>query len=411
MAGAHGSDEAVRAEYLRIAQQIHDHALELCDDVVHALSTEIPEFSAVTDEFLKEVRDTLVVGATLAARASLSGHRLNHADVAFSPRTFAAKIAQRGIPLEAYLRGFRIVQREYWNAIATYAPPSPERDKAVLLLSSELVRFTHLLSDAAAQGYLEYERSTVAEDDRHRRDLAETLLAGEPVTGRAALELARSHGIGAEAHLAVVVAVGSPPLSADELYLACAALGGIGGTRPLVAARHEEIVMFAATRAGADPRRLVEPLVAVQEDLAGQGIVLAVGMSTITEGGAGLPRAYGEARMALDLVGPGGGVTALPLLSTFRYLALRADATAWHLVDPAVRELLDSDRARGGTLIATLRAFADADLNLRLAAQKLKVHHNTAQYRLQRIQERTGRNPRHIADLIELLTAIALAAP
>ena len=103
-----------------------------------------------------------------------------------------------------------------------------------------------------------------------------------------------------------------------------------------------------------------------------------------------------------------GGVAALPRLSPFDYLALRADDIARQLIDPRVSELLDEDRSRGAPLAATVRAFAEADLNLRLAADRLRVHHNTAHYRLRRIEERTGRNPRRIADLLELLVALAL---
>ncbi|WP_460362314.1 PucR family transcriptional regulator [Actinocorallia lasiicapitis] len=406
------NDAAVRAEYLRIAQRIYENAVALSEQIADAMCREIPAFAGVPEDFLKEVRDTLTMGATRASTASIEDRRLTRHDVVFSPRTFAAKIAQRGISLEAYQHGFRITQRVYWNAIAEYAEPSPAGDRAVIQLTSQLVRFTHMLSDAAAQGYLEYQRSAITEDDRHRRDLVETLLAGRPVTGRPLTELARAHGIGPGASVAVIVAVGAgaPAPAGEDLYLTSAALGGVGVTdqRPLVAARHEEIVVFAAVRAGSDPRRLSDALTSVQAELAGQGVRLAIGMSTITEGTSELPRAYAEARLALELSGPEGGVTALPLLSPFRYLALRADPTAWHLVDPAVRELLHSDRQRGGTLTATIRAFADADLNLRHAAAELNVHHNTAQYRLQRIQERTGHNPRHIADLVELLTAIAL---
>ena len=100
--------------------------------------------------------------------------------------------------------------------------------------------------------------------------------------------------------------------------------------------------------------------------------------------------------------------TALPLLSSFRYLASRADETARRLVDPLVQAFLEEDRERGGVLTETIRAFADADLNLRAAADRLHVHPNTAQYRLRRIRDRTGRNPRRIADLIDLLVAIAM---
>jgi sugar diacid utilization regulator len=53
---------------------------------------------------------------------------------------------------------------------------------------------------------------------------------------------------------------------------------------------------------------------------------------------------------------------------------------------------------------------ASADLNLRLAAGRLQVHPNTAQYRLRRIRERTGRNPRRVTDLLDLLVAIELEA-
>ena len=43
-----------------------------------------------------------------------------------------------------------------------------------------------------------------------------------------------------------------------------------------------------------------------------------------------------------------------------------------------------------------------------MAAERLQVHPNTAQYRLRRIEERTGRNPRRISDLLDLLVTIAL---
>lgn len=45
----------------------------------------------------------------------------------------------------------------------------------------------------------------------------------------------------------------------------------------------------------------------------------------------------------------------------------------------------------------TAGSFAEADLNLRLAADRLRIHHNTAHYRLRRI-----------ADLLELLVALAI---
>jgi sugar diacid utilization regulator len=56
----------------------------------------------------------------------------------------------------------------------------------------------------------------------------------------------------------------------------------------------------------------------------------------------------------------------------------------------------------------TVRAFAECDLSLRATAERLHIHPNTAQYRLRRLEQRTGRNPRRIGDLIELLVAMSL---
>jgi DNA-binding PucR family transcriptional regulator len=90
-------------------------------------------------------------------------------------------------------------------------------------------------------------------------------------------------------------------------------------------------------------------------------------------------------------------------MSPFDYLARSATETARRLVDPDVRELLADER-----VCETIQALADADLRLARAAEILQVHPNTAQYRLRRIEERTGRNPRSVRGLIELLVALNL---
>jgi DNA-binding PucR family transcriptional regulator len=175
-----------------------------------------------------------------------------------------------------------------------------------------------------------------------------------------------------------------------------------------VVVRQAEIVAVPCLGPAAAPAELCERIEALEDRLRRDGLPLAVGVSTVADGVAELPRAYGEARAALECVADDGGVAALPELSAFQYLARRAEETASRLVDPQVREFLAEDRERGGMLVGTIRAFADADLNLRVAAERLQVHPNTAQYRLGKIEERTGRCPRHIDDLVDLLVAIAL---
>jgi len=60
------------------------------------------------------------------------------------------------------------------------------------------------------------------------------------------------------------------------------------------------------------------------------------------------------------------------------------------------------------TLTATLRAYADCDMNVARTAERLVVHPNTVHYRLRRIAEATGRDPRRFGDLLDLLLATRL---
>ena len=61
-------------------------------------------------------------------------------------------------------------------------------------------------------------------------------------------------------------------------------------------------------------------------------------------------------------------------------------------------------------LAETLRAYADCDLNVARAAELLNVHANTVHYRLRRVQELTGRDPRRFSELVELTTALRIIA-
>lgn len=96
------------------------------------------------------------------------------------------------------------------------------------------------------------------------------------------------------------------------------------------------------------------------------------------------------------------------MVSTIEYMVLREDRTARRLIRPELRSFVEEDLARDGVLVQTLLEYANADLNAKIAAQRLHVHVNTAYYRLERISERTGCDLRSFADLEELLIAIRL---
>lgn len=401
--------DAVRAERARILAALLAQIDELTESGVVAIRAEIPAYAAQRDErFLADLANQIRLVYSTSLSAMLEGRQVTPADIAFV-RGAAMRRAELGVALEDYLAAFRVGQLVLWDAMVASAADTPEGREAALTLAAPLIRLINFASTHAGQGYVEYRQLAVAEADRERRDLLELLLAGElPPRGPLAA-LTKAHGIGADSSTLVVTAVAvgarSSPEATQAASIAIARAGLSEST--LVVVRQGEIVAVPVLGAGGDPAELCTRVDAVQQRLSAVGTPLAVGISTVAAGVGELPRAYLEARAARDCLA-GEGLVAIPRLTPFEYLVLRADETARRVVDPRLTAFLDEDLSRGAVLSATVQAFAQSDLNLRAAAERLHVHPNTAQYRLRRIEDRTGRNPRRISDLIDLLVAIEL---
>ena len=149
-------------------------------------------------------------------------------------------------------------------------------------------------------------------------------------------------------------------------------------------------------------------LAGASERAASEGIALAIGVSTVHRGLDAVGAAYREASQAARRVAVEGGVLSLPELSAFDYLTVRHDETARRLVSPRIARFVSEDRAHGGHLIKTLLAYAEADMNAKVAAERLLIHVNTAHHRLGRIFEKTGCDLRRLADVIDLLIAVRM---
>jgi sugar diacid utilization regulator len=403
-------DEAVRDERRRILVTLVDGLDEVVERGVAALCAEIPAYREGDARFLHDLRSQVRQHYAVKLEALLEDRMITMQDIAFV-RAAATRRARAGFALEDYLNAFRVGQQAFWEAVVECAGATSLGPAAALTLAGPLMRYCDFSSTHAAHAYVEYQQYMVADADRQRRDLLEHLLAGEMPTRGPLLAAAQAHGIAADSRMLVAAAV-AMDAGADEdaphVGSAAIACAGLHDAKTLVVVRQTEIAAVLVLGADVDACRLCDRVDALQDRLRSEGIALAMGVSTVAEGVGELPRAYQEAHVALSGVGAEGGVEALPRLSAFDYLALHADETARRLVDPQLRAFLDEDRDRGQVLTQTIRAVVEADLNLRVAAERLQVHPNTAQYRLRRIEERTGRNPRRMADLLDLLVAIAL---
>ncbi|MEV0314282.1 PucR family transcriptional regulator [Nonomuraea fuscirosea] len=411
---------AVRAERTRILSELLSDLPALAVVALATMLEEIPAYAAQDAVFRTDVRDQVVKHYRAKLGVLLEERTVTFEDISFTRRA-AMRRARAGVALADYINAFRVGQQVFWEAVVERAGHTYAGREAALSLAAPLMRYCDFASTHAANAYMEFQQYAAAEAVRESRDLLETLLAGGLPTRGRELAAAQAHGLGPDARtpLLVVLAVlagpaapvpSGPDQGADALHAACAAIARTGGNgvRTLSVVRQSEIVAIPVLGSPHGAEELCDRLQGVLRGLTAEGIRLAMGVSTVAAGAAQLPQAYQEARAALDFLPEEGGVAALPRITPFQYLALKADDTARNLVDARITALLSEDRARGGVLTATIRAFAEADLNLRMAAERLQIHPNTAQYRLRRIQERTGRSLRSINDLVELLVAIAL---
>lgn len=136
------------------------------------------------------------------------------------------------------------------------------------------------------------------------------------------------------------------------------------------------------------------------------GPASAVGVSNVLGDRLRVPEAAREAMWALavaadrpDGVAYYGGAAPLP--------ALRDPAEAQALVDRTLGSLLEYDRSTNGELVRSLAAFLECRRSWQRTAERLSVHRQTVVYRMERVEQITGRTLSETADLAELWLALS----
>jgi sugar diacid utilization regulator len=131
-----------------------------------------------------------------------------------------------------------------------------------------------------------------------------------------------------------------------------------------------------------------------------RSVSLIAGIGLEFSGLTGLRASYEQAKRALRHATPERPFLRGPDLLLFDELAASAGDSVAEMVSADMRSALADPIVR-----STIEQFVSADLNVTDAAKALHLHPNSLRYRLQRISERTGRDPRKVADLLELIAA------
>jgi sugar diacid utilization regulator len=400
-----GGVEAVEAPMQKLVDVLSARQEELVHAGVERILTQIPDYTRVTDEaFIEDIYLHVTQHHEAILRSLARGSALEREEMSFI-RPRAVKRVGR-IPLASFMQGFRTYMEVIWDAVVAAVDDDASKD-AALEAAGIITRYINVAATEAAEVFLEGERLQTAQGERLRRDLVEDLLAGVAPAPGPKLAAARDAGLVDGAGLVLVAAaIIDDAVDDHRLRAAASAIARAFGAavEPLTVVRQQEVICVAPAQA--ETGAPVAALVQAQERLRGDGVALAVGVSAVVADVAGLPEAYAEASAAVEHLRPAGGVLAMSTLSAFDCLAMFGPRAARRSMPAAIRSFVTGDREHGGVLIATLRAYADADFNVKVAAAQLFVHPNTARYRLAKIEERTGLDLRSFADVQELLIAV-----
>jgi purine catabolism regulator len=140
--------------------------------------------------------------------------------------------------------------------------------------------------------------------------------------------------------------------------------------------------------------------------LARLGTDVRVGVGGWYSGMTGLRWSYYEAYEAMSR---GPGINEREQMSLSGLLLASDDVPLRDLARDLLRPLCEFDAAHAGSLVATLRAYLDADGSVATVADRLIVHRNTVRYRIEQIERLTGRSLSRTADRVQLWLAVAAA--
>ncbi len=330
----------------------------------------------------------------------------------------AERLARQRFPLEALLHTYRCAHKVLspWlrDIALAHADNTAHVRRVVAAVADFAIEYTDTISTTATATYVNHTRLLAEAEGDRRTKLLNILLHGyDESDSRAAQLLRRAGYLEQRQSYCVVTARSVDPREMENAARAQRMADSIGEVlaatplRTLIGIRDNLVVaVVSGTRRQSGwtaPQSLLADRLMPQ--LKKVGPAALIGMSNDVPSTSHIPRAAIEAKLALDFasvterVVPYASVSLRRLLISHARNGMQTTLPVW--LDDFVR----ADAKARGKLSATLRAYADADMNVLQAAKLLSVHPNTIYARAQRINDITGRNPLSYHALTELLLA------
>jgi len=331
-------------------------------------------------------------------------------------RAHAHQRAEQRFPLEATLHAYRCGHKvlSRWMRDAALAAVTDNSERVIAAVADFAIEYTNSISTICAAEYVTRTRVLAEAEGDRRTELLNILLSGyDESDGRVARLLKRAGYLEQRQSFCVALAQSTDPLEMENpargqrIVEAIAEAVAAMPIRTLIGIRNNVVTaVFSDTRRlsgwTAPQARLAAR---IQSALLVLGPAVLIGISTDQPSTSFIPKALHEATVALDFASAAERVMQYSDLPIRRLLLHRATDYVQPALPIWTTNLASADVKAGGALVKTLRAFADADMNMQKAARALNVHPNTLYARIQRINDLTGLDGQRYHDLVELLLA------
>lgn len=289
-----------------------------------------------------------------------------------------------GVSLDSTMHAFRIAGREAWWAVVA---ATPEDEQHLLAeLAAQWIDYVDRASSAFARGYLAASHEHLRRLDARRRAIVEALVqAADP--GEVAA-IAAQHSVNVAKRYTPVL------LDGDD-----------------VSARVDRVLTVAPddSLAGARGDRVLLLLPGSPPDVDGLRVAAGAELAVVGDpagAGSGLLAAVQTAERVLDAAIRAGRRDAV--LTVEDLLLEQLLSAAPRVTDILRRRILEplETHDRDGIFASTLRRYL-RNGSIPRTAQEEHVHPNTAAYRLNRVEEITGLDPRVPTDATLLILALS----
>lgn len=329
----------------------------------------------------------------------------------------ARRRAEHRFPLEALLHGYRCGHKVFarWlrDAVLGCAGSDEAARDVIEGVADFTLEYTDAISTIASTAYIAQVRLLVEVAGDQRAQLLSILLDGYDESDARVAAILRGAGyLDGRQNFCVVLA---QPVDATEMDSPARArrladsidqLVPPGLARRLIDVRDGRVIgVFSGVRRVSGWTAPTASLAnRIAHELATAGNAVLIGVSGDVPSTSRIPAAHRQALLAIRMTGLTRRVvqfSATPLRQLMIHLA---GEELQGLLPPWAGDFYQADDRLGGALAATLRAYADADMNILKAAARLAVHPNTVYARLNRISEITGLNARAYYPLSDLIT-------